>query len=104
MECLFGLFDIDPTAVLHLEFENVDEKKGAKLSGLCHWALVRYYSCSIFPAAADSDSACVSSIIRLFYSVQLAHEADSTYIIGKVAMWRYVPNDPSSITVSLLSC
>lgn len=31
--------------------------------------------------------ACVSSIIRLIYSVQLAQEADTTYIIGKVAMW-----------------
>ena len=104
MERLFGLFDIDPSAVLHLDFENVDEKKGADLSGLCHWALVRYSSCLIFPEAADSDSACVSSIIRLVYSVQLAHEADSTYIIGKVAMWRYTPNDSSSIIIFLLSC
>ncbi|KAL2043854.1 hypothetical protein N7G274_003374 [Stereocaulon virgatum] len=31
--------------------------------------------------------ACVSSIIRLVYSVKMSHEVDTTYIIGKVAMW-----------------
>ena len=94
MEYFFGLFDIDPSADIHLEFEDVYEKKDANLSGFCHWALVRCISCSVFPEAADSDSACVSSIIRLVYSVQLAQEVDTTYTIGKVAMWRYIPDEP----------
>lgn len=88
VEHLFGPLDIDPPAVIHLEFENAYEKKGSNLSGLCDWAFVRYSPCLVFPEVADFDSACVSNIIRLAYSVQMAHAADTTYIIGKVGMWR----------------
>ena len=97
MECFFGLFDIGPPAVIHLESEDAYEKKAVNLSCLCDGALVRYGPCAAFAYPADFDSACVSSIIRLVYSVQMAHVADTSYIIGKVAMWRYDPEHLSPV-------
>ena len=94
MECFLGLFDIDPPAVIHLESKDAYEKKGVDLSCICDGAVVRYDCRLVFAQAADIDSACVSSIIRLVYSVQMAHVADTSYIIGKVAMWRYDPEHP----------
>lgn len=44
-------------------------------------------------------SACISSIIRLVYSVRLTLTSDVTYAVDPVGMWGYAePLDPNPLT------
>lgn len=72
-----------------MEAPNVFEKKDWDLYGLSHWRLVGF----ILPVltkellANSSTSACIASVIRLYYSVELSTTKDVNYYVGLMGLW-----------------
>lgn len=68
---------------------NVFEKKDWDLSGLSHWRLVGF----ILPVLTQellaniSTSACIASVLRLYFSVKLSTTKDVNYYVGLMGLW-----------------
>lgn len=72
-----------------MESSNVFEEKDWDLYGLSHWWLVGFiFSVSTKRLRADgSASACIASIIRLYFSAQLSTSEDVNYYVGLMGLW-----------------
>ena len=53
-----------------------------------------YQMCFMGFSISENDSVCISSICRLYYSVQYLHTLDKIYVLQQLDLWAYVPIFP----------
>lgn len=92
MECPLRFLDIDPSHGCDLESADGEREEGRRRSCLRYWSIVsqeEYRNPGI--SVLTAGSACVASVVRLAYTVDLLYTSDGTYSIIKVGLWKCVP-------------
>ena len=93
MECSFRFLDIDSSYGSDLEFADGNPEEGRHRGCVCYRFVVSeggvtciymYLRLNVLIAC----SACVASIVRLAYTVDLLYTSDETYSIIKVGLWK----------------
>ena len=74
-----------------MEASDDNQEKAVSLRPIWGWAHVGYpldvRGKALVVKAKNSDSACIASVIRLFYSIRLLRTDDRTWAFEPVAMW-----------------
>ena len=91
----FGLLDLDPANRKDMAASDVKEKEIRGICCFCNGSLVRLPSFAFNGYTLISDSACVSSILRLVNNVKFSRTEDVTFQLTPVALWTYVPFQPT---------
>ena len=90
MECSFRFLDIDPSYGSDLESADGDPKEGRHRSCVRYRSIVSQegYLKAWEPCILIAGSACVASVVRLAFTIDLLYTSDETYSIIKVGLWK----------------
>lgn len=89
MERSFRFLDIDTSYGSDLESADGNPEKGRHCGCVRYWSIVSrqgYPNVGIHVLIAGS--ACVASVVRLAFTVDLLYTSDETYSIIKVGLWK----------------
>ena len=89
MECIFGFYDLGSSPLRYLASENRLEEEIGDRCGFRVRTFVSYPRPKLANLPAEISSACVASVVRLYYSVRLAETEDVMYVFMQVALWGY---------------
>lgn len=86
-----------------MESPNVFEEKDWDLYGLSHWRLVGFilFVFTKAPPADSSASACIASVVRLYFSVKLSTSKDNIYYGCLMALWALPEMAPAFLAMCL---
>ena len=85
----FRFLDIDSSHGSDLESADGEREEDRCRGCVCYWSIVRqenHVDCVIDVLTASS--ACVASVVRLAYTIDLLYTSDETYSIIKVGLWK----------------
>lgn len=89
MECSFRFLDIDSSYGSHLESADGNPEEGRHCGCVRYWSIVSQEGhVNLGVNVLIAGSACVASIVRLAYTVDLLYTSDETYSIIKVGLWK----------------
>ena len=89
VECPLRFLDIDSADGSDLESADGEYEEDWCRRCICYWPIVRQGNCrdSVIDVLTAS-SACVASVVRLAYTIDLLYTSDGTYSIIKVGLWK----------------
>ena len=89
MECSLRFHDIDASYGSDLESADGEHEEGRCCRCVRYWSIVSqevYLNSEI--NVLTTGSACIASVVRLAYTVDLLYTSDETYSIIKVGLWK----------------
>ncbi len=89
MERSIRFHDIGPSHGSDLESADGEHEEGRCCSCVCYWPIVGqgvHHNAGINVLIIGS--ACIASVVRLAYTVDLLYTSDETYSIIKVGLWK----------------